>query len=559
MLLVGPAAAQSVGGPPNVVLIVADDMGYGGLSAYGSPDARTPHLDALAARGVRLTNFYAGGPVCTPNRYALLTGTQTYRAGDPKLLRALEPVDRNSGIADSTFTIADGLAFAGYETAMIGKWHLGHGRMLEFNAPDTKYHPLRHGFDSFFGVLAGTIDYNTHWNKTKYLDWWVARQRRPQDSLLYATHVFGDRAVDFLDDHAGAGTSEPPFFLYLPFTAPHHGATVSTVLWRQNQLPIGEEDEYLSRFDDLYPDDRNVRKRHLAMTAVLDDEIGRIVDALERNGLMEHTIVWFVSDNGGSVRHGGSNGPWRGEKGDPYEGGIRVPAMVVWEGHIDPGVSAQIAGSIDVLTTTASLLGYPLPRFTDGIDFSGHLLGGPRIERGIAVPNAVLGDAVRLRNWKLVRHYDDDGQPLPPELYDLATDPGETTNRANAYPDTVDVLMALLPYNRGTGGEAVGAVSSADGLSAPAAAPAHAPTTAAAAPNPFSGRTTLSFSIAEGADVRLAVYDVLGREVAVLVDGYAEAGAHRAVFDARGLAAGTYVYRLTAGSAVQTGRLVLAR
>src|SRR5690606_9833491 len=217
--------------------------------AYGSPDAWTPHLDALAARGLRFTDFYAGGPVCTPSRFALLTGLHAFRSGDDALLGPLLASNLNSGLPDGVTTAAEALRDAGYKTALIGKWHLGHGRMLQHGAPDTQFHPLHHGFDAFFGALSGNLDYNTHWHKDLFFDWWEDRRPVPEDTLRYATHVFAERAVAFLDARPGAGFTEPPFFLYLPFTAPHAGRPLSNDPLDRTQLPIGEERACPSRFD----------------------------------------------------------------------------------------------------------------------------------------------------------------------------------------------------------------------------------------------------------------------------------------------------------------------
>ena len=528
-LLAGGAAAQPGGGRPNVVVILADDLGYGDLGAYGSPDALTPHLDALAARGLRLTDFYAGGPVCTPSRYALLTGLHTFRNGDPELLGPLQLADTASGIDAEAVTLAEALRAGGYETALIGKWHLGHGRMVTHGAGDTAFHPLHHGFDHFFGLLRGGVDYNTHWNKDRYLDWWEDRRPVHEDTLRYATHVLGERAAAYVAARAGAGTTRPPFFLYLPFTAPHAGMVAHPTPLTQTQLPLGEERAYLSRFDPLYPDDTDIRKRYLAMLAVLDDEVGRIVEALDRNGLTERTVVWFISDNGGIPTYGGSSGGLRGRKKTPYEGGIRVPSFVVWPGRIAPGVSAQPAANVDVLPTVLALAEVPLGHAVDGVDLSDHLLGGPGVARGVAVPNTQFGDAYRLGRWKLVRRYDDDGAPRPAELYDLAADLAESTDLAAAYPDTVAWLLGRFPYGRPPGPDTLG-VSAGGG---PGGDPPPAPPSAASLrvlPNPSAGVIAAAVEVAlpEAGPVRVEAFDALGRRLAVVHDGPLEAGVHRA-------------------------------
>ncbi|MDX1421375.1 MAG: sulfatase-like hydrolase/transferase, partial [Rubricoccaceae bacterium] len=222
VLLPGTASAQLMpaaplpsdpGGPPNVVVLFADDLGYGDLGSYGSPDALTPHLDALAARGLRFTDFYSGAPICTPSRYALLTSLHPFRSGDTDLLGPLHPSNTDSGIDAGAVTLAEAFGAAGYETAIIGKWHLGHGEFVGGGDDDTEFHPLHHGFDSFFGSVRGGIDYNTHYYRDEFLDWWEDRRPVPEDSLRYATHVFGDRAVAFLDARPDAGVRRPPFFL----------------------------------------------------------------------------------------------------------------------------------------------------------------------------------------------------------------------------------------------------------------------------------------------------------------------------------------------------------
>src|SRR5690606_8199934 len=528
-LLASGAAAQPGAGRPNVVVILADDLGYGDLGAYGSPDALTPHLDALADRGLRLTDFYAGGPVCTPSRYALLTGLHPFRNGDPELLGPLQLADTASGIDAEAVTLAEALRAGGYETALIGKWHPGHGRMLRHGAGDTAFHPLHHGFDHFFGLLGGGVDYNTHWNKDRYLDWWEDRRPVHEDTLRYATHVLGERAAAYVAARAGAGTTRPPFFLYLPFTAPHAGMVAHPTPLTQTQLPLGEERAYLSRFDPLYPDDTDIRKRYLAMLAVLDDEVGRIVGALDAAGLTESTLVWFISDNGAATDIGASTGGFRARKGTAYEGGVRVPSFVAWPGRIAPGVSAQPAANVDVLPTVLSLAGVPLTQTVDGLDLSDHLLGGPAFHRGVAVPNARRGDAYRLGRWKLVRRYDG-GVPRPAELYDLAADLAETTDLAAAYPDTVALLAERLPYGR----PPEGAGPTDDPGDDPGGDPPPAPPSAASLrvlPNPSAGVIAAAVEVAlpEAGPVRVEAFDALGRRLAVVHDGPLEAGVHRMV------------------------------
>ncbi|MEM1043305.1 MAG: sulfatase-like hydrolase/transferase [Bacteroidota bacterium] len=557
-----PLARPTADDSLNVILIFVDDLGYDDLGSYGSTDALTPHLDSLAAQGLRFTDFYAGSPVCTPSRYALLTGRYPFRADNPALLNHLVWHDTENGIDDRDSTLAEAFQANGYQTALIGKWHLGHGSVLVSDTTDSQFHPLHHGFDSFYGSFMG-IDYNTHWHGDEYLDWWENRRPAPEDSLGYATQLFGDRAVAYIDERPEAGAASPPFFLYLPFTAPHFGRPPVMTRTGVLQLPIGQEEEYLSRFDGVEISGSRMRtilrKRYLAMVAVLDDEVGRIMDALDRNGLADRTVIWFISDNGGFVELGASNAPLRGGKKEPYEGGIRVPSFVSWPGHIAPGVSAQLAGNIDVAPTLLSLAGIPFDHPVDGIDLGDHLAGGPVFSRGgIATVNAVHGDAYRLRQWKLVRPYDAAGAPLPPELYDLSTDANEVTDLASVYPDTLAMLVDLLPY-----GKSVGARPTAMDSPAKTAVQraVRAPETELrVAPNPSrpgAGDAFVELTLGMEERVRLEVFDLLGRRIALLWEGPLEASTYRFALPAT--ASGTFVVRAASPSGTHTVKATRAR
>jgi hypothetical protein len=315
-------------------------------------------------------------------------------------------------------------------------------------------------------------------------------------------------------------------------TAPHAGRPVELSPLTQTQLPIGEERDYLSRFDDLFPADTTIRKRFLAMTAVLDDEVGRIVDALDRNGLMEHTVIWFTSDNGPATQFGGMTGGLRGRKHTPYEGGLRVPSFVVWEGHIAPGTSNQVVGNVDVMPTLLRLVqAHRRPRGSDGLDLSGPLLGGPVVERGLAVPNTVFGDAYRLRQWKYVRLYEAGAEP---ELYDLAADPAETTDLAAVYPDTLALLASLMPY--GPELQCTALVKETPELRPELVV----------FPNPAAFPFAELAMPTEG-PACLEVFDVRGRLIAVLHDGPAPAGVLKFELGEIPLGSGVYVMRATAG------------
>ncbi len=432
------AVAQEL---PNIVLIFVDDLGYNDLGSQGSLESLTPNIDSIAANGTRFTQFYAE-PVCTPSRLALLTGRHPSRSEDG-LHSGISGPHRRRGIAKEATTLAEALRPAGYTTAIIGKWHLGHGDMPadppSHGAPDTIYHPNNHGFDYFFGGLFGNIDYNTHWNQDLWLDWFENKNYVLGDEGLYATQVFAQKTVEFINNNSAL-----PFFLYIPFTAVHFGNTIDQSRLARTQLPVGEEvrREYLSRFDHLYPSDDNIRKRNLSMVAVLDDAVGDILDAIRGNGLELDTIVIFASDNGGSVEFGGNNTPLRGQKGLMYEGGIRVPAIFQWRGVFQEGrVTDQLGMIIDLFPTLTALAGMDNAQYeTDGIDLSSHLRGGPVIDRDILLRNPVFGDAFRQGNWKLVRRNKGPSSPSGFELYDLGVDISEQTELSSDYPDVVETL-----------------------------------------------------------------------------------------------------------------------
>ena len=439
------AAAQH-SNKPNVVLIIGDDIGYNDLGCYNSPDALTPHIDSLANEGVRFRQFYVN-PMCTPTRFSLMTGWHINRSTDG-LWKALNWADTDKGLRSDKITIADVFKSRGYATGIIGKWHIGTGDMVanppESAASDSEFHPNNHGFDYFYGALSGAIDYITHWNQDRWQDWFENKSYIPgAESGEYATHLFTNKAVQFINAH-----KEEPFFLYLPYTAPHSGNNpLPRTALTQNQLPVGEETDriYLSRFDHLWPsseDTTNIRKRFLSMIAVLDDGIGEILDTLRTNGLEENTIVVFISDNGGKNKFGGTNDPLRSEKSHVYEGGIRTPAMIKWKNAIPEGVDSDQIGTIwDMFLTIGRLAGFPMFEYrTDGIDLRENILENKIVERDLFYHNAIFGKVFRRGKWKYVRDYKTTDKD---ELYDLDADIGETTDLASTYPEKLDELKAL--------------------------------------------------------------------------------------------------------------------
>ena len=409
---------------PNIVVIYADDLGYGDLGCYGSPAAGTPRLDALAASGVRATGWYSNAPVCSPSRAALLTGLHPDNAGVTSILGGRRGTP---GLPADRTTLATRLRAHGYATGLFGKWHLGLA---------AQHRPTAHGFDEFFGFLAGCVDYYSHifyWGQAGGVnpahDLWDG-DREVWHNGRYLTELITDRAVDFVDRHAGA----QPFFCYVPYNAPHY--------------PMHAPTEYLDRFADLPPD----RRVMAAMVAALDDGVGRIMDALVRNGIADDTIVVFSSDNGPSSEsrnwldgtedayYGGSAGIFRGHKGSLFDGGIREPFLISYPRVLPAGMVCDgVAQMSDVVPTVLALAGLPVPSDVDGVDVSAMLRGGPSPHRRVYwAQDAQL--AVREGPWKLVLDGEVDldrrtPRPDPVHLSHVDDDPGERVNLAAAHPE----------------------------------------------------------------------------------------------------------------------------
>ena len=393
---------------PNILLILADDHGYGDLSVHNGPSIETPNLDRIAAGGMRFTRFYANSSVCSPSRASLMTGRFPDRVGVPGVIRT--HAQNNWGyFRQDAVTLPSMLKQKDYDTALIGKWHLG----LE-----TENHPCRRGFDHFHGFLGDMMDdYYTHLrHDNNYM-------RRDFDTIVprgHATELFTEWSVEFLRAQA---QSSSPFFLYLAYNAPH--------------TPIQPPEEWVARVREREPDISPQRAKYIALVEHMDAGIGRVLDTLEETGQLSNTLVIYTSDNGGDMKVGAHNGQLRGQKGDMYEGGIRVPACAMWPGHIPEGhVTEQEAMLMDVFPTACEVAGVQLTHELEGRsiwqtlqgekqDFSERVLYWLRREGN----QRFLGQcqrAVRLGDIKLLHN-----SPFEPlELYNLSTDPLETTNSA---------------------------------------------------------------------------------------------------------------------------------
>jgi len=402
---------------PNIVYIVADDLGWKDVGFHGS-DIRTPNLDKLATNGLRLEQFYAQ-PMCTPTRAALMTGRYPFRYG---LQTAVIPSAATYGLATDEWLLPQALKEAGYYTAIVGKWHLGHA--------DPKYWPRQRGFDYQYGPLIGEIDYFTH-KQHGVVDWY--RNNKLVKEEGYSTTLLGNEAVKLIEQH----DASTPFYLYLTFNAPH--------------TPYQATQEYLDQYKSISDPSR---RAYAASITAMDDQIGRVVAALEKKGMRDNTLIVFQSDNGGTrnkmfagegdvskVVIPCDNGPYRDGKGSLYEGGTRVVALANWPRHIKPGgTSNEMIHVVDMYPTLATLAAAPFTRSKplDGLDVWATISEGKPSPRTEVIYNVEPFRAgIRQGDWKLIWR-----TPLPAaiELYNIAQDPSEKNNVAAQNPDKVAAL-----------------------------------------------------------------------------------------------------------------------
>ncbi|HEV8080338.1 MAG TPA: sulfatase-like hydrolase/transferase [Chitinophagaceae bacterium] len=418
---------------PNIIIIYADDLGYGDLSSYGSL-IPTPNIDRIGKEGIRFTDFYDAAPVCTPSRFSLLTGSYPQRS-----LHGLTQVvmpGSTSYLDESETTIAEYLKTADYTTAIIGKWHLG---LKDKNSSPTDY-----GFDMFYGFKGGAIDYYYHAYAKETTDWYVNNKLTIEKG--YSTDLLTKHAIAFIDK---AKNKSNPFFLYLPYNAPHYGKTDTDSATEGHTIAVSEAKAsgptvinslqapkaYVERFSHIT---NKYRQVYAAMVSNLDDNIGKLLNKLEKDGLLGTTMIWFISDNGGysqTQQKHASNGVLRGEKASLYDGGIRVPAMVLWKGRIKSNqiISTPVCNA-DLLPTICSILKIKnsiASLVVDGKDISNLIF------KNIGSPRDLYWRynkqfAIRSGKWKLVNGI---------ELYDLEKDISEKINLASKYPAVVKTLQ----------------------------------------------------------------------------------------------------------------------
>lgn len=420
VLLFFVATAQSQ--QPNIVLIVADDLGYGDLSTYGAQDLSTPALDSLAASGMQFSQFYANSPVCSPTRASLLSGRYPPLVGVPGVIRT-HANDNWGHLASDVQLLPEMLRSHGYHTAMIGKWHLG------LYPPQR---PMDRGFDHFEGFLGDMMDdYYTH--QRHGLNY-MRHGEKVITTEGHATDLFSDWAVRYIESRT---SSKAPFFLYLAYNAPH--------------TPIQPPEEWVRRVHQREDGIDSTRAKLVALIEHMDHGIGKVLTALHESGYQDQTLVLFVSDNGGQLDVGANNGPLRAGKGTVYEGGLRIPAIASWPQNIaSNSMSQALLTTMDIYPTLLEAANIKLSHVIDGISFLPTLMGKSdpdpdrilffsRREGGLHFGGKTI-EAVRWGPWKLLQN-----NPYASlELYHLINDPLETMDLSSQEPDIFRQLATML-------------------------------------------------------------------------------------------------------------------
>lgn len=414
---------------PNILIIVADDLGYADIGVHGCKDIPTPNIDSLAKAGIRCTSGYVSGPYCSPTRAGFMTGRYQQRYGHEFNPGAPSTATQKIGLSLKETTIADRLKAAGYKTGMVGKWHLGHAE---------EFHPMRRGFDEYFGFLGGAHPYFPGAAGGKKADAGnpIFRGTTPIEEPEYLTDAFAREALAFLDRHA---KGPQPWLLFLTFNAVH--------------TPMQAADKYLQRFPDIAD---QTRRTYAAMLSAMDDAIGAVLGKLRAAGVEDNTLVFFISDNGGPPVNGSRNTPLRGHKATTWEGGIRVPYLVQWKAKLPAGkVYDQPVIQLDIVPTALAAAGVEIKSEwkLDGVNLLPFLTGeksGPPHEALYWRFGAQM--AIRKGDWKLVKAPGSGTMDQATrrgtadlagaQLFNLANDIGEQNDLAAQQPDKVKELSA---------------------------------------------------------------------------------------------------------------------
>ena len=415
---------------PNIILIVADDQGYHDLGAYGSEEVYTPHLDQLASEGVRLTNFYVTSSICTPSRSGLLTGRYPQRNGTFELFRN-DRVDDDHQYTDQEYSISpervlgtdlrevflsELLQQAGYTNGIFGKWDLGQLK---------RYLPLQQGFDDFYGFTNTGIDYYTH-ERYGTPSMFSGNEPTTADSGTYSTYLFEREALEFLDEN-----KDRPFFLYLPFNAPHSASNLDPDIRGSVQAP----EEYLKRYPEATNRQEARQRGYRAAVTCMDASIGKVLDRIKEYGLEENTIVVFLSDNGGGL--GADNSPFRGKKGQFYEGGVRVPGIIKWPSTVAAGsVNSAFLSAMEIMPTLLAAANVSVPGSItlDGFDMVSVLQGESESSRQEMFWDLREDQAARVGEWKWLKNKEGES------LFNLEEDVSEENDLSTDRPEVLKMM-----------------------------------------------------------------------------------------------------------------------
>ncbi|UOY08046.1 arylsulfatase [Muricauda sp. SCSIO 64092] len=439
--------------PPNIIYILADDLGYGDLSCYGQQRFNTPNIDALASHGIRFTQHYSGSTVCAPSRSTLMTGQHT---GHTPIRgnKSIAPEGQHP-IADEVLTLAEVLRAKGYATGAFGKWGLGY--------PGSTGDPIKQGFDTFYGYNCQFIAHNYYpyhlWHNEEKI---MLQQNEADKEGVYAPELIHEKALAFIEEN-----KDQPFFAYIPSIVPHAELKAPERYMAKYRGKLQPEKSYkgcdpgCKRYKiGGYGSQPEVHAAFAAMIHVLDEQVGEIVAKVKALGIAENTLIFFTSDNGPHLEGGAdpnyfdSNGIYRGYKRDLYEGGIRVPMIAHWEGTITPGQTTDhVSAFWDVLPTVVELAGAKVPEQVDGISFLPALLGKEQPKHKhlyweFQTQYRKPAQAVLMGGrWKAIRKVKDQNF-TPMEIYDLESDPGERHNLAAIRPELVKKALAIIERER---------------------------------------------------------------------------------------------------------------
>ena len=447
-------SAQEQVAKPNIIYILADDLGYGDLSAYGQQKFTTPNIDKLAREGMLFTQHYSGSTVCAPSRSALLTGMHTghtFVRGN----KEIQP-EGQYPIPDNTFTMAEAMKKAGYVTGAFGKWGLGY--------PGSEGDPLNQGFDTFFGYNCQRMGHNYYprhlWANSDSL---VLEENSGQKKGVYAPQLIHEKTLDFIEFN-----KENPFFLYVASIIPHAELAAPEEVLKEYrgkflpEIPYKGVDDGPEYRNGPYESQKETHAAFVSMIHILDSQVGEIMAKLEQLGIADNTIVMFTSDNGPHTEGGAdpdyfnSNGPFKGTKRDLYEGGIRVPLIVKWPGHVEPNTRTDhVSAFWDVLSTFSNIVDMEVPASLDGVSFLPTLLGNDKDQKEHEYLYWEFHEkggrqAIRKGNWKAVKYNVFSPSESPIELYDLDADLGEENNLAKDYPKVVEEMKNIFKQARTT-------------------------------------------------------------------------------------------------------------